>query len=645
VWGRCMHFLPRKRRHCTVPCSPGSRYCGNHQPVGRIPCPVDPSHTINEGDAARHITRCTDATRVVRIASLPCYCRRINCGATTDADLAAITAWRTTWDAMRDAAPAIVSPRENDGLRLAPCDAGRPCDDDRHPPNNTDAVSRMLEGEGDRTFAEFASRVTAWHETHCHGQSERAVAHLAAPHLCPDPSCEASTLRSGGRHVRQVDKLVALMARSGLLQGMRRGTTVIAASDLSSKGACTTGSSGTPLDSTSSGGAPLTSPRLLLVEFGAGKGVLGCAALRAAAVGPAAESGPSCSSSVASAPPPSSSDVTSACAQLILLERGANRLKADRRGRAAATLPGAEDAGLSANCQRIRMDIADFALARHPAARGVPLRTFAALSPWDGAAGHSMPPLPGRPFERLRRRDMPEAGPSSARGLEPEQERGGGSALVGQVPPCTHASGGAATAGMASSHASPPAATPCAHAATAPTTAAATATPFAPTAAPARIVALGKHLCGAATDLTLRCIALATVSGGPQAVATAAGDPIPQPCATATPGSSAGAAAAEGAAREGTLRDNTAPAALSDGPGPAALPVPELGGVAIATCCHHACSWADYVGKRFFRDVLSATPVDFERMRMLSSWGVLLPDDGGCGGAAILLLLLRRGCH
>lgn len=29
------------------------------------------------------------------------------------------------------------------------------------------------------------------------------------------------------------------------------------------------------------------------------------------------------------------------------------------------------------------------------------------------------------------------------------------------------------------------------------------------------------------------------------------------------------------------------------------------GGVAIATCCHHACSWRDYVGQEFLLELVS----------------------------------------
>lgn len=38
-----------------------------------------------------------------------------------------------------------------------------------------------------------------------------------------------------------------------------------------------------------------------------------------------------------------------------------------------------------------------------------------------------------------------------------------------------------------------------------------------------------------------------------------------------------------------------------------------LAGIAVATCCHHRCSWRQYVNKAFFRD-LGLTAHDFELM-------------------------------
>ncbi|CAN0531758.1 unnamed protein product, partial [Ectocarpus sp. 8 AP-2014] len=50
-----------------------------------------------------------------------------------------------------------------------------------------------------------------------------------------------------------------------------------------------------------------------------------------------------------------------------------------------------------------------------------------------------------------------------------------------------------------------------------------------------------------------------------------------------------------------------------------------VGGVAIATCCHHVCNWTDYVGREFLtQQGFSAR--DFEAMRRISAWISLEPD-------------------
>ena len=81
--------------------------------------------------------------------------------------------------------------------------------------------------------------------------------------------------------------------------------------------------------------------------------------------------------------------------------------------------------------------------------------------------------------------------------------------------------------------------------------------------------AIGKHLCGAATDFTLRCLVTAADGGG-----------------------------------EGER--SRARRALMDG-------------VVVATCCHHRCEWRSYVNQQFFVD-LGFTPEQFGTLCVLSSW-------------------------
>ncbi len=92
-----------------------------------------------------------------------------------------------------------------------------------------------------------------------------------------------------------------------------------------------------------------------------------------------------------------------------------------------------------------------------------------------------------------------------------------------------------------------------------------------------QVVAISKHLCGAATDLSLRCI-VQTLLQKPS-----------------------------GASQECSSGINSCRQKLC--------------GVLIALCCHHRCSWPQLVGRSFF-ERLGFTPVDFHLICHMSSWAV-----------------------
>ncbi|CAM9211700.1 unnamed protein product [Ectocarpus sp. 12 AP-2014] len=107
------------------------------------------------------------------------------------------------------------------------------------------------------------------------------------------------------------------------------------------------------------------------------------------------------------------------------------------------------------------------------------------------------------------------------------------------------------------------------------------------------VVAVAKHLCGVATDLALRRDAMLTLP--PRRERRDAHD----------------------SGHVGNDDPTAAPAAATT----------RVGGVAIATCCHHVCNWRDYVGRDFLmQQGFSAR--DFEAMRRISAWISLEPDAG-----------------
>lgn len=106
------------------------------------------------------------------------------------------------------------------------------------------------------------------------------------------------------------------------------------------------------------------------------------------------------------------------------------------------------------------------------------------------------------------------------------------------------------------------------------------------------VVGIGKHLCGAATDLALRCLVESYTTGGED------GEPAPKRCRAAqtevAPPTSAG--------NESTTEDHK-----------------PVAGIVIALCCHHKCDWTHYVGREFFKSA-GLGPVEFHYFQRMSSW-------------------------
>ncbi len=85
----CHFFLTRKGRYCNIRATDGSRWCGNHVPgaqqdgVGakpRMPCPVDPSHTIYAHNLNAHVRVCTRSQDNNAMAAQPFYKANVNSG-------------------------------------------------------------------------------------------------------------------------------------------------------------------------------------------------------------------------------------------------------------------------------------------------------------------------------------------------------------------------------------------------------------------------------------------------------------------------------------------------------------------------------------------------------------------------------------
>lgn len=87
--GCCALFLPKKGRYCHFAVVEGHGYCGHHLQTRdseqgtrkkRIPCPLDPTHTIFAKDVDRHMRVCPRAKEGAIEAALPCFERNCNLG-------------------------------------------------------------------------------------------------------------------------------------------------------------------------------------------------------------------------------------------------------------------------------------------------------------------------------------------------------------------------------------------------------------------------------------------------------------------------------------------------------------------------------------------------------------------------------------
>ncbi|XP_035189090.1 tRNA:m(4)X modification enzyme TRM13 homolog isoform X1 [Oxyura jamaicensis] len=108
------------------------------------------------------------------------------------------------------------------------------------------------------------------------------------------------------------------------------------------------------------------------------------------------------------------------------------------------------------------------------------------------------------------------------------------------------------------------------------------------------VVGIGKHLCGAATDLALRCLI--------ESYAICCEGENEEPAAK-RPKNDKTEVAAKSSADNERNKDDFKPVA----------------GIVIALCCHHKCDWTHYVGREFFKSV-GLGPVEFHYFQRMSSW-------------------------
>jgi hypothetical protein len=122
-------------------------------------------------------------------------------------------------------------------------------------------------------------------------------------------------------------------------------------------------------------------------------------------------------------------------------------------------------------------------------------------------------------------------------------------------------------------------------------------------------VLVAKHLCGVATDISLR--SAATFQLPPS--------PLPQDTSAAAAGAAGASTLCPGSHTSDSDSDSNKPysSSGSDVKSSSGLSA-QLKGVAIATCCHHACVWQDYVGASFLNSQGGITATEFDVLKQWS---------------------------
>ena len=86
-WTRCMYWMEKKRRYCCMPRVDGIMFCGTHSPLQkRVPCPLDPNHTVRESELEAHLKKCTTIRKMRELRAKPYYLCDCNIGGKLEDD-------------------------------------------------------------------------------------------------------------------------------------------------------------------------------------------------------------------------------------------------------------------------------------------------------------------------------------------------------------------------------------------------------------------------------------------------------------------------------------------------------------------------------------------------------------------------------
>lgn len=90
TWPRCLKWMARKKRYCSIARHGESEYCLIHcaesatavdgEMVERVVCPVDPSHDVRADHLAKHLKKCNVVVMQRLLRDQPYFVQDINSG-------------------------------------------------------------------------------------------------------------------------------------------------------------------------------------------------------------------------------------------------------------------------------------------------------------------------------------------------------------------------------------------------------------------------------------------------------------------------------------------------------------------------------------------------------------------------------------
>lgn len=205
-WERCMFRVVRKNRFCNIARVPGSQFCGNHLPADdagaskrsnkfksgertRVPCPVDPRHTVYERDLRKHVQVCNRVKDADAMQKLPYYSHNINSGTHTQTE------------------GAVHSEQETEQKE----------DQNEHSEPSAQQQQGIIDKLAALDFADLRKRVEVAYDS-CVGELPLEKLH----HTCCDQLLEekkvAGASKSVLRHIEQQASIIGHMEQAKLLQ-------------------------------------------------------------------------------------------------------------------------------------------------------------------------------------------------------------------------------------------------------------------------------------------------------------------------------------------------------------------------------------------------------------------------------------------